>query len=86
MTKEHTTMRYPYPNPKPEEIAVFFLRDHSLPQIEHFIARLEADAQTCAEGVSQHLLSTVYGAKFALELVRSTLDCHAPLPEVTECE
>lgn len=81
MTNQHTTMPYPYPNPKPEETAVFFLREYTLPQLEGYIADLEAKAAESGQGVAQHLLSTIYGVKYALDLVRSTVDTHAPIKE-----
>lgn len=82
MTNQNTTMPYPYPNPKPEEVAVFFLREHTLPGLEFYVSSLEAQA-AAADGVNDALAHaircTAEGARHAIRLVESTLDCHAPV-------
>lgn len=86
MTNENTTMRYPYPDPKPEEIAVFFLREHSLSRLEVYASNLELEADKAEQRnreLAELLRSRAAGVRFAAALVTSTLNTHAPIVEPT---
>lgn len=76
----HTTMPYPYPDPRPEQVAVFFLREHSLPRLEDYARNLELEAAKVEPDnreLAELLRSRAAGVRFAATLVTSTLDTHA---------